>query len=85
MSSLAAFAAKLGLLAILISSLAFAFAQQGGTTAEAKAMLEKALAAVKSDKTKALNEFNTAEGGFREGDLISAVVPLCLLAARSQL
>jgi signal transduction histidine kinase len=69
MSSLAAFAAKLGLLAILISSPAFAFAQQGGTAVEAKAMLEKAVAAVKADKAKALDEFNNGTGGFKDRDL----------------
>jgi hypothetical protein len=46
-----------------------AFAQQGGTADEAKAMLMKAVAAVKQDKTKALDEFNKGEGGFLEGDL----------------
>ena len=47
-----------------------AFAQQtGGTAAEAKAMLMKAVAAVKADKTKALEMFNNGEGGFRDRDL----------------
>jgi secreted PhoX family phosphatase len=48
------------------------FAQQPnqhGTAAEAKAMLLKAVAAVKADKTKALNMFNTGEGGFLDRDL----------------
>jgi Single Cache domain 2 len=44
-----------------------AFAQ--GTAAEAKAMLVKAVAAVKADKTKALDQFNKGEGGFLVGDL----------------
>jgi len=48
---------------------ATAFAQQGGTAEEAKAMLEKAVAAVKADKTKALNMFNKGEGGFLDRDL----------------
>jgi hypothetical protein len=48
---------------------ATAFAQQGGTAEEAKAMLEKAVAAVKADKTKALNMFNKGEGGFLDQDL----------------
>jgi hypothetical protein len=46
------------------------FAQQtGGTAAEAKAMLMKAAAAVKADKTKALDTFNKGEGGFLDRDL----------------
>jgi len=51
-----------------LSSAAFA-EQSRGTAAEAKAMLMKAIAAVKADKAKALDMFNTGEGGFREGDL----------------
>src|SRR6202162_952182 len=47
-----------------------AFAQQaGGTADEAKAMLMKAIAAVKADKTKALDMFNKGEGGFLDRDL----------------
>ena len=47
-----------------------AFAQgQFGTAAEAKAMLEKAIAAVKADKAKALDEFNAGTGGFKDRDL----------------
>ena len=47
-----------------------AFAQQtGGTAEEAKAMLVKAIAAVKEDKTKALDMFNKGEGGFLDRDL----------------
>jgi Single Cache domain 2 len=47
-----------------------AFAQQtGGTADEAKAMLMKALAAVKADRVKALEMFNKGEGGFRDRDL----------------
>jgi signal transduction histidine kinase len=52
---------------VALSSLAFA--QQGGTADEAKAMLMKAVAAVKADKAKALDEFNKGEGGFLQGDL----------------
>jgi signal transduction histidine kinase len=40
-----------------------------GTPAEAKAMLEKAVAAVKADKAKALAEFSKGEGGFKDRDL----------------
>src|SRR6202162_4633339 len=47
-----------------------AFAQQaGGTADEAKAMLRKAVAAVKADKAKALGMFNKGEGGFLDRDL----------------
>ena len=48
---------------------ATAFAQQYGTADEAKAMLMKAVAAVKADKTKALDMFNKGEAGFLNGDL----------------
>ena len=40
-----------------------------GTAAEAKAMLLKAVAAVKADKSKAIDMFNKGEGGFRDRDL----------------
>ena len=46
---------------------ATAFAQ--GTADQAKAMLTKAVAAVKADKAKALDEFNNGTGGFLQGDL----------------
>jgi hypothetical protein len=47
-----------------------AFAQQtGGTAGEAKAMLMKAVAAVKANESKALAMFNKGEGGFRDRDL----------------
>jgi hypothetical protein len=49
-----------------------AFAQQPsqyGTADEAKAMLLKAVAAVKADKAKALDMFNKGEGGFLDRDL----------------
>ena len=42
---------------------------QYGTAAEAKAMLEKAVAAVKANKAKALTEFTKGEGGFKDRDL----------------
>ena len=49
-----------------------AFAQQPGqvgTADEAKAMLMKAVAAVKADQAVALGMFNKGEGGFRDRDL----------------
>jgi signal transduction histidine kinase len=42
---------------------------QFGTEKEAKAMLEKAVAAVKENKEKALEMFNKGEGGFKDRDL----------------
>ena len=44
-------------------------AAQFGTAEEAKAMLERAVVAVKEDKTKALDMFNEGEGGFKDRDL----------------
>jgi signal transduction histidine kinase len=46
-----------------------AFAQAVGTAAEAKAMLEKAVAAVKANKAQALEMFTKGEGGFKDRDL----------------
>ncbi len=43
--------------------------KQSGTQEEAMAMLAKAVAAVKADKTKALATFNKGEGAFLDGDL----------------
>jgi signal transduction histidine kinase len=48
---------------------AAAVAQQGGTAEGARAMLDKAVAAVKADKAKALDMFNKGEGGFLDRDL----------------
>jgi signal transduction histidine kinase len=58
--------------AAVLALSATAFAQQPGqygTADEAKAMLLKAVAAVKADKTKALEMFSKGEGGFRDRDL----------------
>jgi Single Cache domain 2 len=44
-------------------------AAQFGTAEEAKAMLERAVAAVKEDKAKALDLFQKGEGGFKDRDL----------------
>jgi hypothetical protein len=44
-------------------------AAQYGTQEEAKCMLGRAIAAVKEDKTKALDLFNKGEGGFKNRDL----------------
>ena len=42
---------------------------QFGTETEARAMLDKAVAALKESKEKALETFNKGEGGFRDRDL----------------
>jgi Single Cache domain 2 len=55
----------LGAVAVMFSTTAFA----QGTAAEAKAMLEKAVAAVKANKAKALDMFNNGQGGFKDRDL----------------
>jgi hypothetical protein len=55
--------------AVLVVS-AGAFAQQAmGTADDAKAMLMKAVAAVKADRDVALAMFNKGEGGFKDRDL----------------
>jgi hypothetical protein len=55
--------------ALILSSVAFGQTAQYGTAEDAGAMLEKAVAAVKADKTKALEMFNRGEGGFKDRDL----------------
>lgn len=67
--------------ALLVGSLfvlaGAASAAEFGTAAEAKAMLDKAVAAVKADKAKALAQFNAGQGGFKDRDLY----PFCASAA----
>jgi signal transduction histidine kinase len=59
-----------GVLSIMVmAGAATAIAAEYGTSAEAKAMLEKATAAVKADKSKALAMFAKGEGGFKDRDL----------------
>src|SRR5215469_812478 len=58
--------------ALLLTAASFAADDNdnGLRTADAaKAMLVKAVAAVKADRAKALDMFNKGEGGFRDGDL----------------
>ena len=52
-----------------LSTTASVWATDFGTAEEAKAMLERAVAAVKEDKAKALDMFNNGEGGFKDRDL----------------
>jgi len=55
---------------VLFLPLSVSSAQAGyGTEAQAKAMLNRAVAAMKQDKTKALEMFNKGDGGFRDRDL----------------
>ena len=63
----------LGAIAVLFSTSAFA----QGTAAEARAMLDKAVAAVKADEAVALAMFIKGEGGFKDRDLY----PFCFRAA----
>src|SRR6266699_5868290 len=60
-----------------LSTAASVAAAEFGTAEEAKAMLERAVAAVKEDKAKALDMFNNGEGGFKDRDLY----PFCANAA----
>ncbi|NJL50827.1 MAG: chemotaxis protein [Blastochloris sp.] len=46
-----------------------AFAADFGTAAEAKAMLEKAVTALKADKAAALEKFKAGTDGFKDRDL----------------
>ena len=46
-----------------------ALAGEFGTAAEAKAMLDKAVAALKANKADALAKFQKGEGGFKDRDL----------------
>src|SRR5262245_23533693 len=63
-------AVVVGFVVILVfSNPALVAAAEFGTAEEAKAMLEKAVAAVKEDKAKALEMFNKGEGGFKDRDL----------------
>src|ERR1700689_4945513 len=55
--------------AVIVLSPPASAQQTGGTADEARAMLMKALAAVKADEAKALEMFNKGEGGFRDRDL----------------
>ena len=57
------------LLALMSFAVETTRAAEYGTADEARAMLERAVAAVKSDKAKALDMFNRGEDGFRDRDL----------------
>jgi hypothetical protein len=55
--------------ALAMATSALAQPAKYGTPVEAKAMLEKVVAAVKVDKTKALASFNAGSDGFKDRDL----------------
>ena len=54
---------------ILTAAAPLALAADFGTAAEARAMLDKAVAAVKANKAAALSQFAKGEGGFKDRDL----------------
>ena len=60
----------IGLAVTLVLSSSFAAEEaKFGSEQEARAMLEKAVAALQADKAKALAMFNNGEGGFKDRDL----------------
>jgi hypothetical protein len=61
----------IALFVVVAAASASAAPSQYGTAEEAKAMLDRAVAAVKQDKAKALDMFNEGEGGggFKDRDL----------------
>jgi len=56
-------------LVLVLSTTTSVWAAEFGSAAEAKAMLERAVEAVKEDEAKALEMFNTGENGFKDRDL----------------
>ena len=62
----------LALVVSLLSWTAFAQTAQYGSPSEARAMLDKAVMALKDDKAKALKMFSEGTGGFKDRDLYVA-------------
>ena len=62
----------LALVVSLLSWTAFAQTAQYGSPSEARAMLDKAVLALKEDKAKALKMFSEGTGGFKDRDLYVA-------------
>ena len=60
---------QVAILVLLAATSVPAAQPQFGTEKEARAMLERAVAALKENKEKALEMFNNGEGGFRDRDL----------------
>ena len=69
--------AAVAAVALAVPGLALAQAAQTGSAAEARAMLDKAGAAIRADKAKALASFNAGSDGFRDRDLY----PFCANAS----
>ena len=71
--------AAVSAVALVAAATGPAWAQQAqfGTAAEARSMFDRAVAAVRADKTKALASFNTGADGFRDRDLY----PFCANAS----
>lgn len=69
MSKFVRTAALTVLLGASLMGASLAQANTFGTAAEAKAMLEKAVAAVQAHKAAALAQFTKGEGGFKDRDL----------------
>jgi signal transduction histidine kinase len=63
------FAIAASVLTLAAAHMVAAAAGEFGTAAEARAMLDKAVAAVKADKAGALTQFAKGEGGFKDRDL----------------
>ncbi len=61
--------AGMAFLGLLVAANQVAAAGQGGTADEAKAMLERAVAAVKADEPAALKGFTADADGFKDRDL----------------
>jgi len=59
----------LRLLSLVVAMPLAAWAGEFGTAAEAKAMLDKAVAALKANQADALAKFQKGEGGFKDRDL----------------
>jgi signal transduction histidine kinase len=64
----------LGLAPAALVASTLAFAAEFGTAAEARAMLDKVVEAMKADEAKALEMFTKGEGGFKDRDLY----PYCI-------
>jgi signal transduction histidine kinase len=61
--------AGIGFLGLLITASAGIAAGESGTAEEAKAMLERAVAAIKADEAAALSAFTAGTEGFKDRDL----------------
>lgn len=63
------FAAAIATIALISSTAAIAQKAEFGSAAEARAMLERVVAAMKADSAKTISLINKGEGGFRDRDL----------------